>query len=152
LLEVLPEADHQSCLLVTSREAPPELGLRAGELAAVRVMELGGLGIGEGQALLREKGLRGDDAAWESLVARYGGNGLALKMIGESIRQVFGGEIDAFLGQVGFRTVFGGIRRLIDAHVERLSELERVVLQCLALEREPITFAELVVDLGPGVR
>src|SRR5438132_5485427 len=148
MLEVLAEANHQSCLVVNSREAPPELGLRTGEPATVRVMELDGLEITDGQAMLSEKGLRGDPAAWESLVARYGGNSLALKMVGESIRQVFGGEIDGFLGQVGFRTVFGSIRRLIDSHVERLSLLERDVLQCLALEREPVTFAELVVDLG----
>jgi len=106
--------------------------------------------MAEGQALLREKGLYGDPAAWESLVARYGGNSLALKMVGESIRQVFGGEIAGFLGQGGFHTVFGSIRRLIDAHVERLSTLERDVLQCLALDREPVSFAELVADLGPG--
>ena len=152
LLEMLAEAEHRSCLVVTSRELPPELGVGGSEPAAARVLELGGLRIAEGQALLREKGLRGDDAAWESLVARYGGNGLALKMVGESIRQVFGGEIGAFLGQIGFRTVFGGIRRLIATQLERLSALELDVLQCLALHREPATFAELLADLGPADR
>ena len=34
---------------------------------------------------------------WAELVARYGGNGLALKVVGESIRELFGGEIGAFL-------------------------------------------------------
>lgn len=95
LLEMLAEAEHRSGLLVTSRELPPELGLRGGEPAAVRVMELGGLGSAEGRALLRDKGLRGDDAAWESLVARYGGNGLALKIVGESIHQAFLQEVEA---------------------------------------------------------
>ncbi len=33
----------------------------------------------------RSKGLVGDDAAWEALVARYGGNPLALSVVGETI-------------------------------------------------------------------
>ncbi|TME22593.1 MAG: hypothetical protein E6I75_30120 [Chloroflexi bacterium] len=50
LLQAIGEARHQSCLVVTSREAPPELAVLGG--GAVRTLELGGLGVPEGQVLL----------------------------------------------------------------------------------------------------
>ena len=88
-------------------------------------------------------------AAWEALMAHYGGNPLALSVVGETIGAVFGGDIAAFLAQDA--AVFGGIRQLLDGQVERLSTLERTIGTWLAVEREPVGFAELVADLGPGV-
>jgi hypothetical protein len=41
--------------------------------------------------------LIGDTQAWVSLVDRYGGNGLALKIVGETIIQVYAGDVGAFL-------------------------------------------------------
>ena len=72
------------------------------------------------RGLLRDKDLRGDDAAWTDLVARYGGNGLALKVVGETIREIYGGDIAEFLGDVdGTRGgVVGGVRSLLDTQVE----------------------------------
>ena len=61
------------------------------------MLELHGLGTAEAQALLADKQLNGDTQAWVSLVDRYGGNGLALKIVGETIRQVFDGDVAAFL-------------------------------------------------------
>ena len=60
---------------------------------------------------------------------------------------MFGGDIAAFLEQAGFGT-FGGIRRLLDGQVDRLSLLEQQILAWLGLEREPATFGQLVADLG----
>jgi WD40 repeat protein/transcriptional regulator with XRE-family HTH domain len=149
LLQRLGESRGDSCLLLTSREAPPELGPLEGGQAAVRVLELGGLSVEEGQALLYDKGLVGDSAAWTALIESYAGNGLALKIAGESIRQVFDGNIDAFLRQG--EPVFGGIRRMLDEQVDRLSNLEQSTLSWLAVERESIGFEDLVADLGPAV-
>ncbi len=147
VLRRVGESMHQSCLLVTAREGPPELAPLVGERAPVRTLWLGGLVPADGQALLRERGLSGDDVAWEALIAHYGGNPLALRVVGDTIGVVFGGDITAFLGQE--TTVFGGIRQLLDAQVERLSALERSVLHWLAVEREPVGFAELLADLLP---
>jgi WD40 repeat protein/transcriptional regulator with XRE-family HTH domain len=146
LLQVAGDASHQSCLIVTSREAPPELGL----LTGVRELELHGLGIAEAQALLADKELHGDTQTWSNLVARYGGNGLALKIVGETVRQVYAGEIDTFLvdGLASYGGVFGGIRRLLDVQVERLSPVERELLTRLAVEREPISLTNLSTDMA----
>ncbi|HKC74318.1 MAG TPA: WD40 repeat domain-containing protein, partial [Chloroflexota bacterium] len=82
-----------------------------------------------------------------------GGNPLALKIVGEAIGEVMGGDIAPFLeyAQETYGAVFGGIRRLLDGQVERLSALERALFYWLAVEREPVGLAGLVADLGPGV-
>jgi DNA-binding XRE family transcriptional regulator len=146
LLRVLAQSEHQSCLIVTSRETPTELTELGGD-RSVRTLEVGGLTVGNAQALLSDRHLRGEEAEWASLVGRYGGNGLALKVVAETVVQVFGGDIAAFLEQAGSGT-FGGIRRLLDGQMERLSFLEQEVLASLGVEREPATFTQLVTDLG----
>src|SRR5262249_28114311 len=45
--------------------------------------------------------------------------------------------------------VFGGIRRLLAEQFDRSSPLEQTVLRVLAVEREPVTVAELIAALGP---
>jgi WD40 repeat protein/transcriptional regulator with XRE-family HTH domain len=150
LFEAIGGTSHQSCLVLTSREAPPEMALLGG---GVRIVELHGLGISEAQAVLADKQLIGSTQAWLSLVDRYSGNGLALKMVGETIRQVYDTDIAAFLRDAvaGYGTVFGGIRRLLDGQVERLSRVELDILTRLAIEREPISIAELAEDLPQTV-
>lgn len=147
VLRRLSETRHRSCLLLTSREAPPELGALEGDRESVRSLELGGLTVGEAQALLQHRGLVGNAAAWAGLVEHYGGNGLALKITGETIRHLFGGDIAAFLEKSD--PVFGGVRRLLDDQVARLTDIEGAVLRWLAVEREPVSFAALSDDLGP---
>jgi WD40 repeat protein/DNA-binding XRE family transcriptional regulator len=147
LLQWLGEAGHRSCLIVTSREVPPEVGPRAGAQGPVRALRLGGIDTTAGRALLADRGLVGDAAAWEALVARYGGNALALQLVGETIAELFGGQIAAFLDQG--EAVFGDVRRLLDAQVARLSDPERAVLDWLAIEREPVNFGTLLADLSP---
>src|SRR6266851_3996008 len=150
VLQGIGETRHQSCLVVTSREGPPDLAVLSG--GAVRRFQLGGLGVPEGQVLLADKQLSGTDDDWTNLIARFGGNGLALKVVGESIGQVFGGDIGMFLEQSGSGSVFGGIRRLLAEQIERSSALEQKLLRVLAVEREPVSLAELIADLGPRVR
>jgi WD40 repeat protein/transcriptional regulator with XRE-family HTH domain len=148
-LRALGEAGHQSCLLVTGREQPPELGPPGGEQSPVRALRLGGLDSVAARALLADKGLVGDDGAWGLLVGRYGGNALALQVVAETVGAVFGGDIAAFLAEG--EAVFGGIRRLLAAQLGRLSAAERAALDWLAVEREPVGFAQLAADLGPAV-
>src|SRR5205823_3271015 len=125
-----------------------------GEAAAVRVLRLGGLDAATGQALLRNKGLAGDQAAWQQLIGRYGGNPLALKVVGQTIVEVFGGAIGPFLAYATEPSgvVFGGLRRLLDEQVARLSPLSQSLLSWLAIEREPVEVTALAADVAPGTR
>jgi WD40 repeat protein/transcriptional regulator with XRE-family HTH domain len=153
LVRRLGETPHQSCLLLTSRESPPELGPLGGELGPVRTLSLAGLDVDDGQALLHDKRLEGDASDWQALVAGCGGNGLALKMVGETIRELFGGSISAYLEYAGSTpgVMLGGARQLLEVQVQRLSDLEHELLRWLAVEREPVSFAALAADLGPRV-
>src|SRR5947209_6103613 len=148
LLQAVGEGRHQSCLVLTSREAPPELVVHSG---AVRTLELSGLGVNEAQVLLGPKHLSGTATQWTQLTATVGGNGLALKMVGETIREVFAGDIAAFLEEGSDRGIFGGIRRLLAEQVERSSALEQQVLRLLAIEREPVSLGAVLGALGPRV-
>jgi WD40 repeat protein/transcriptional regulator with XRE-family HTH domain len=150
LLQALGTVAHRSCVVVTSREVPPELALLDGD--AVRTRELSGLNVRDGRVLLAPKQLAGAEGDWNQLIDRYGGNGLALKVVGESIRQLFGGDISAFLEESGSGAVFGGIRRLLAEQLGRSSALERLVLKVLAVERDPVTITELLAALGAGHR
>jgi WD40 repeat protein/transcriptional regulator with XRE-family HTH domain len=145
--QVVAEGKHRSCLVMTSREAPPELAF-AGGVPLVRKLELGPLGVREGQTLLRDKALAGDEQDWADLVERTGGNGLALKIFGESIRQLFGGDIGAFFEAFSAAPIFGGIRRLLDEQVVRSSPLEMEALTHLAIAREPVAVSDLLATLG----
>ncbi len=153
VLRQVGESSHQSALLLTAREPPPELAVWEGEVAPVRVLRLGGLDAAAGRALLQHKGLVGDEAAWQRLIERYGGNPLALKVVGQTIVEVFGGAIGPFLTYATEPSdvVFGGLRRLLDEQVARLSPLSQALLSWLTIEREPVGFAELAADLGPEV-
>jgi WD40 repeat protein/transcriptional regulator with XRE-family HTH domain len=149
LLRAIGEGRHRSCLVLTSREAPPELAELGGGM--VRTLQLGGLGVADGQVLLADKQLAGSDTDWAALVGHFGGNGLALKVVGERIREVFGGDLGAFLDEAGSQTVFGGIRRLLAEQLARSSALEQDVLRVLAVAREPVALAELLAVLGSRV-
>jgi WD40 repeat protein len=146
LLRAAAEAVHQSCVVLTSREAPPELAAFAP--SAVRAFQLGGLGVDEARVLLAPKLLSGTGLHWAQLTARLAGNGLALKLVSETISELFGGDIGAYLDGAGSETVFGGIRRLLEEQLERTSRLEQDLLNVLAVEREPVTVAELLSSMG----
>src|SRR5207249_3927601 len=72
---------------------------------------------------------------------------------GEAIRELFGGEIGAFLqvDPLGAATVFNDIRRVLVEQVDRCSALEQQILRVLAVEREPMSTAKVVAELGPAV-
>ena len=65
---------------------------------------------------------------------------LALKIVGEMVADLFGGEIGLFLAQD--MVVFGSIVGLLDEQFARLSALEQMLLSWLAIVREPVTLEE----------
>jgi WD40 repeat protein/DNA-binding XRE family transcriptional regulator len=149
LLQAIGEASHQSCLVLTSREAPAELAVLGSE--TVRIFPLGGLGADEARRVLAPKQLVGNNEQWVELTGRFGGNGLALRLVGERIRELFGGEIGLYLEEEGASSVFGGIRQLLDEQVGRSSAAEQQVLQALAAAREPLRLPDLLSTLGESL-
>jgi WD40 repeat protein len=145
LLHLVGEAAHRSCLLLTSREKPKEVGLLEGKRSPVRSLLLPPLEEDACQQLLQDRVLTGPAEAWQSLIGRYAGNPLALKLVAGTIEEVFEGSIPTFLQQGG--TLLGDIRELLDQQFERLSELERAILYWLAIEREAISPERLLANV-----
>ena len=122
LLRRVGETRHQSTLMLTSREKPREIALLEGETLPVRSLQLEGLSVADGQAILRSKRLKVSESDSRSLVERYCGNPLALKIVSVTIQDVLAGQVSEFLSQKA--AVFGDIRELLEQQFNRLSALE----------------------------
>ncbi|OLB62797.1 MAG: hypothetical protein AUH94_04380 [Ktedonobacter sp. 13_2_20CM_2_54_8] len=146
VLRRIAETEHQSCLLLTSREKPSDLVPLEGSRAPVRALRLARLDAEACQQLLAEKGVAGSVAEQLRLVEAYAGNPLALKIVARTIVELFDGQIVPFLEQG--EVVFGGVRALLDEQYARLSAVEQSVLLWLAILREPVNLQELLAVLG----
>ena len=153
LLKSLGETDHQSTLVLTSREKPKEIAAIEGKALPVRSQRLTGLCESAVQDIFSVKGdFSGSAEEWRVLVEHYAGNPLALKMVACAIKDFFDGSIANFLECLQQGTlVFGDIRDLLACQIDRLSVLEQQVMCWLAIDREPVTLSELRADFVPQV-
>lgn len=141
----IAQTRHQSCLLITSRERPLDLVRLERELLTVRSFRLFGLSSDAGQAILREQGVLTYNGNQQALIERYSGNPLALRLVADTIRDLFAGNITAFLH---YQTpIFDDIRDVLDQQFARLFPLEQEIVIWLAIEREPITIEQLRANL-----
>lgn len=147
LLRHIGERPHASCLVLTSRELPKEFADMARDLAAVRSLQLEGLNVAAGEAMLLDRGLQVHHSGPNSLVTQYSGNPLALKLAAETVLELFGGNADAFLATEAI--IFDDIRAVLDWQFDRLSSIEQEILIWLAVEREQVSFQDLRGHLTP---
>jgi WD40 repeat protein/transcriptional regulator with XRE-family HTH domain len=141
LVQRIGETAHQSCLLLTSREKLADLVPLEGSRSSVRALRLAGLDAHAGAQLLAEKDVMSSPLDRVRLVEVYQGNPLALKIVAQTIVELFGGDIAPFLEQG--EVVFGGVRKLLVDQYARLTGLEQIVVCWLAIMREPMTLSEL---------
>src|SRR5260221_4693864 len=142
LLRQVAQTGHQSCVLLTSREKAAELRGLEGSRTSVRALRLSGLDAATGEQLLGEHEVDGSAEDRARLVQVYEGNPLALKIVAETIADLFGGAIDQFLS--AGTAIFGGIAELLEEQWARLSSLEQTVLSWLAIMREPVMLEDLL--------
>ena len=150
LIGRLGESAHQSCVLLTSREKPKEIEPLEGTRSPVRSLRLVGMDDQAAKALLSDKELSGTSLAWQRLVASYGGNPLALKIVAQAVSDLFDGDLDRFL-QEG-ELIFNGVRPLLRQQVGRLTPLEHLLLTWLAVLREWTPLDAFMQVLHPRVR
>ena len=150
-LQRVSETVHQSCLVLTSREKPRELAAWEGGMLPVRSLQMDGVEIADGQAILTAKGLALSDSKdhGEELIRRYVGNPLALKLVATTIQELFNGDIEQFLSEDTL--IFDDICTLLDQQFDRLSALEKQVMYWLAINREPTSIQALNEDVIPTV-
>ncbi len=135
-LQQTAASDHQSCVLLTSREKPSVLIALEGNQSPVRALRLARLDAQACEALLAEKGVTGTMEERVRLIESYTGNPLALKIVAQTIVDLFDGDPALFLEQG--EVIFGGVRDLLSQQFARLSALEQSILLWLAILRESI--------------
>ena len=151
LIQHIGSTEHQSCLLLTSRECPRDLAPMAGDRLPVRLWSVAGIDPVAGREILQTKGLELDETNPQSheLIDRYSGNPQALHLVATAIQREFLGDVDDFLAEEG--AAVEDVRSLLDQHLTRLAPLERSILFWLAINREPVGLDELMEDLLPPV-
>ncbi len=141
-LRLAAETEHRSCVLLTSREKPAVLVPMEGNDMPVRAFHLASLDLESCEELLAEKGVTGSPPDRARLIETYAGNPLALKIVAQTIIDLFEGEIALFLEQG--EVIFGGVRDLLEEQFYRLSHQEQIVLLWLAILFEPTTMDDLL--------
>jgi NB-ARC domain len=149
LLQQLGMGQHQSAVLLTSREVPAEVGIHESDRAAVRLLRLESLSSEAGKTILAAKDLVLQTEQVQELIERYQGNPLALEIVATLLKDLFGNNIAAFLAEETL--LFREIRNLLAQHLNRLSPLEWRVMYWLADHRQPATGTEIQANLMPLV-
>ncbi|MEM6401290.1 MAG: NB-ARC domain-containing protein [Cyanobacteria bacterium P01_D01_bin.116] len=131
-IQRLGESQHQSCLVLTSRDKPQEIAALEGETLPVRSFKLTGLNQLQTSNILQSKGFTAvKEAESQQIMEQYAGNPLFIKLVATAINELFAGKIDEFLQQE--TVVFGDIRSCLDEQFNRLSVLEKQIMYLLAL-------------------
>lgn len=145
LIQQIATLEHQSHLLLTSREQPQGYGRLERDGRPIQSLQLTGLDTDAGHQLLVQRGLLDQSNEATTLIQRYSGNPLALKLVADTVDEIFGGDIAEFLSEESL--VFDDIRVILDQQFARLSELEQEILFWLAIEREITPLPMLRNDL-----
>jgi WD40 repeat protein len=131
------DESHQSCVVITGREKPNGMTLREGAELPVRSWQLGGLPIEAAQQILTDKGITASLSDQKNLINYANGSPLTLKLLATNIKNIFGGDVQAFLAQG--TAVFSNLWDLLHEQFERLSILQKQVMYWLAINREGVT-------------
>jgi WD40 repeat protein len=151
LFATLGRLNHQSCLLLTSREKPLEIGQLEGVNAKVRSLVLPGLDLAGGQQIFADRGcLPISLAEWVEIDRYYGGNPLAFQLVAAAVKDIADGDVREILAHLRSEKLsFTDIQFLIAQQCERLTAAERQIVGWLAIQREPISLVELEAALHP---
>jgi DNA replication protein DnaC len=146
LLRILGEASHQSCVIVISREKPPETVVMEGP--TVQSLQISGFGK-DASALLQAENLIGTETEQQTLSDRYNGHPLALKLVSASIQALFASNVLEFLNQ-GMYLPYG-IRTLLNQQFNRLSSIEQNIMYWFALHPDWTSLSTLQSSIMPTV-
>jgi WD40 repeat protein len=144
----LGECNHNSCLLLNSREIPKEIALMQGETLPVRSLKLGGFDFQAGQKILQIKGcFLESEESYQVLIENYGGNPLALKIVASIAADLFNGNISESI-QNNF-LIIGELNEVLEQQFDRLPFSAKSFLYWLTLKQEPIDESESIAAIVP---
>ena len=147
LLQQIAETQHQSCVVIASREIPREVPREISRSTARKVtriadlaqtthqMQLSGLSVSAGQELLQSLGCSALTAAadWQAGVERCGGSPLVLNAAAQFAQAYMGGDVSELLSYLQQDSLLTDeIRDSLKRQFERMSISEQQVLLWLA--------------------
>ena len=127
-------SQHQSCLLLLSRESPLEFARWEEQSTTIRSLQLTGLDEADGCQLLTAHGLTAPTGLSAKLTQRYSGNPLALLIAAETIQQLFNGDVERFLAAETL--IFDDLRTMFDDQFSQLGAVEREILLHVVIDTE----------------
>jgi hypothetical protein len=143
------ETNHQSCILLLSREEPSELAVMLDNNSSIHSLPLDGIGEG-GREIFRAKGLS-DEARWDDAIEYLGGNPAYLESVSIAIKKLFGGKVGEFCK---YEELFltEEIESLLNYQFGRLSIAEQEVIKLLAGEAVPIGISRSIelLNMSPA--
>lgn len=139
LFRDLVEISHEkSCIIVVGRQLPRNFKQFRRD---VPTLTLRGLDVDSAIHLLKSKGLSGSEGELRQLTDTYGQNPFMLKLAAELIQRNHRNNINEFL-QYATRD-FENINQLINEQFDRLSEIEKRLVDELATQDQPIPISAL---------
>lgn len=148
LLKQVGRISHMSRIVLTSAEKPRDVANMESE-QRVFALKLEGLGELATQNLLVARGSECTETDARVILHRYDGNPFVLNAIAAKIRDLFNGDIQTFLQQGTI--IFDDIQALLECQFNRLSHLERAIVNCLVAHHEPLTIAEIRHAVTPPI-
>ncbi len=120
LFSTLGRVNHHSCLLLTSREKPTEVGQMEGITAKVRTLGLAGLDAAGGQQIFADRGcLPISESEWSEIDRYYGGNPLAFQLVAAAVKDIADGDVREILAHLrSAKSGFADIQILLWTAVE----------------------------------
>ena len=144
LIRIIADTKHQSNLIFTSRDKPVQLTELEGWSLSVRSLRL--TGSSEiALSLLQSRRLLGTDEQKFELCHLYSSNPLKVKIVVNTIIDLFNGNIEKFLKQ-NTLLVSNYINSLLEQQLNPLSVLEWQIMYCLATNQQLTT----ITDLAPN--
>ncbi|WP_310490137.1 pentapeptide repeat-containing protein [Chamaesiphon sp. VAR_69_metabat_338] len=152
LFSTLGRTNHQSCLLLTSREKPTEISQLEGINAKVRTFILPGLDAVAGQRIFADRGCAPiSPTEWVEIDRYCGGNPLAFQLIAAAVQEVADGDVSEIFPYLRSSNLgFADIQILLEQQWERLTSEEQQVMYWLAIGREPLSISDLAGSLHPA--
>jgi WD40 repeat protein len=152
LFSTLGRTNHQSCLLLTSREKPTEISQLEGVNAKVRTLILPGLDAVAGQRIFADRGCDPiPPAEWVEIDRYCGGNPLAFQLIAAAVQEVADGDVSEIFPYLRSSNLgFADIQILLEQQWDRLTAEEQQVMYWLAIGREPMSILDLEGSLHPA--
>ncbi|MCY7368019.1 MAG: WD40 repeat domain-containing protein [Chamaesiphon sp.] len=146
LFHRLGSSQHQSCVVMTSREPPAEITELSGNKLPVRTLPLAGIAAA-GADLLDRMSVEGKLSELQEISDRCQGNPLYLRIIANTISNNFEGDLAAFLESD--RYTYAKISNILTTQLARLSTDEKLLVYYLAIQREPVSIESMMIHFTP---